>query len=136
MDKRQYVTTLDDDQLERLNGSCREYTLPRSDEQSQVKGWIRGNTKIGSVLEVKVCHHQGRYEIENQNRISIWCQKLFCYVTTTSEEIHVTSVEEGGIQGDLLRRPRQTSKLTLFLVSAPYRERKWIDMEPRKFDKS
>ena len=32
--------------------ACREYTLPRSDESSQPKGWIQGNTKIGPVLEV------------------------------------------------------------------------------------
>ena len=27
--------------------ACREYTLPRSDESSQPKGWIQGNTRIG-----------------------------------------------------------------------------------------
>ena len=30
--------------------ACREYTLPRSDESSQPKGWIQGNTKIGPVF--------------------------------------------------------------------------------------
>ena len=34
--------------------TCREYTLPR-DESSEPKGWIRRNTKIGSVLEVTIC---------------------------------------------------------------------------------
>ena len=51
----QYFTTLTDEELDRLKGPCREYTLPRSD-QSQVKGWIRGNTKIGPVLDVIVCY--------------------------------------------------------------------------------
>ena len=32
--------------------ACREYTLPRSDESSQPKGWIQGKTKIGPVLEI------------------------------------------------------------------------------------
>ena len=27
--------------------ACREYTLPRDEETSEPKGWIRGNTKIG-----------------------------------------------------------------------------------------
>ena len=27
-------------------------------------GWIRVNTKIGPVLDVKVCYHQGRYGVE------------------------------------------------------------------------
>ena len=42
----------DDEELDRLKGSCRQYTLPRSDQSSQVKGWIRGNTKVGPVLDV------------------------------------------------------------------------------------
>ena len=32
--------------------ACREYTLPRNDGSSKPEGWIQGNTKIGSVLEV------------------------------------------------------------------------------------
>ena len=32
--------------------ACREYTLPRDEKSSDPKGWIRGNTKIGPVLEV------------------------------------------------------------------------------------
>ena len=27
--------------------ACREYTLPRDEDSSVPKGWIRGNTKIG-----------------------------------------------------------------------------------------
>ena len=45
--------TLDDTELDRLKRSCRQYTLPRTDESSQVKGWIGGNTKIGPVLDRK-----------------------------------------------------------------------------------
>ena len=33
--------------------ACREYTLPRDEEAR--KGWIRGNTQIGPVLEVATC---------------------------------------------------------------------------------
>ena len=32
--------------------ACRESTLPRDEETSEPKGWIRGNTKIVPVLEV------------------------------------------------------------------------------------
>ena len=62
--RRQYFTTLDDAELENLGGSCREHTLLRSDPLSEVKGWVRGNTKIGPALEVAVTHHQGHYGIE------------------------------------------------------------------------
>ena len=64
VEKGQFFITLDDDTPDSLKGSCREYTLSRSDQSSQVKGWIRGNTKIGPVLNVKVCYHQGRYGVE------------------------------------------------------------------------
>ena len=33
--------------------ACREYTLPRSDDSSQPKGWIQGNTRIGPALELR-----------------------------------------------------------------------------------
>ena len=32
--------------------ACREYTLPRDDPASKPKGWIKGNTRIGPILEV------------------------------------------------------------------------------------
>ena len=63
-EKGQFFITLDDDALDSLKGSCREKTLPRSDESSQVEGWIRGNTKIGAVLDVMVCYRPGRYGVE------------------------------------------------------------------------
>ena len=62
--KGQHFTTLDDAELDKLGSTCREYTLPRDNAFSKVKGWIRGNTKIGPALEVPVSHHQGRYGIE------------------------------------------------------------------------
>ena len=62
--KGQYFTTLDDAEHDKLNGSCREHILPRGDKSSQMKGSIRGNTKIGPVLDVAVSYHQGRYGVE------------------------------------------------------------------------
>ena len=44
--------------------ACREYTLPRDEDTSEPKGWIRGNTKIGPVLEVTTCCLQGKYGVE------------------------------------------------------------------------
>ena len=48
--------------------ACREKTLPRSDESSQPKGWIQGNTRIGSVLEITTSFQYGKHGIE----IRIW----------------------------------------------------------------
>ena len=44
--------------------TCREYTLPRDEKSSDPKGWIRGNTKIGPVLEVTTSYLQGKYGVE------------------------------------------------------------------------
>ena len=44
--------------------ACREYTLPRDEKSSDPKGWIRGNTKIGTVLEVTTSYLQGKYGVE------------------------------------------------------------------------
>ena len=43
---------------------CHEYTLPRDEKSSNPKGWIRGNTKIGPVLEVTTCCLQGKYGVK------------------------------------------------------------------------
>ena len=119
--------------------------MPRSDQSSQVKGWICGNTKIGPVLDVMVCYHQGRFGVEikieslfGDNACS-WVRivnGINKYVTETSEEVHVASVGEKSTGKPVAEaRPRQTSNLTLSPVSIPYRQRKWIDIEPGNFDK-
>ena len=57
--------------------ACREYTLPRDESLTEPKGWIRGNTKIGPVLEVTACL-QGKYGVEiriesmNKDRSHSW----------------------------------------------------------------
>ena len=44
--------------------ACREYTLPRDENLSEPKGWIRGNNKIFTVLEVTTSKSQGKYGVE------------------------------------------------------------------------
>ena len=63
----QYFTTKDTGE-QFFAKVCREYTLPRSDESSQPKGWIQGNTKIGPVLEITTSCQNGKHGIE----IRIW----------------------------------------------------------------
>ena len=41
-----------------------KYTLPRDENSSEPKGWIRVNTEIGPVLEVTTCYLQGKYGVE------------------------------------------------------------------------
>ena len=48
----QYFMTKDTAEFSQFTDAvaCREYTLPRDEETSEPKGWIRGSTKIGPVL--------------------------------------------------------------------------------------
>ena len=57
----QYFMTKEFEDFSQFTDSvaCREYTLPRDESFSEPKGWIRGNTKIGPVLEVATCCLQG-----------------------------------------------------------------------------
>ena len=66
-DVGQYFMTKDTEEFSKFTDSlaCREYTLPRDDKSTDPKGWIRGNTKIGPMLEVTTCYLQGKYGVEN-----------------------------------------------------------------------
>ena len=68
VDIGQYFMTKDIEEFSQFTDAvaCREYTLPRDEETSEPKGWIRGNTKIGPVLEVTTCCLlvQGKYGVE------------------------------------------------------------------------
>ena len=61
-----FLTTVDTEEFSQFTGSvaCREYILPRDEKSSYPKGWIRGNTKIGPVLEVTTNCLQGTYGME------------------------------------------------------------------------
>ena len=60
--------------------TCREYTLPRDEKSSDPNGWIRGNTKIGPVLEVITSYLQGKIGVEiriecvNKDNILSWAR--------------------------------------------------------------
>ena len=62
----QYLMTKDTEEFSRFTESvaCREYTLPRDEKSCDPKGWIRGNTKFGPVLEVTTSYLQGKYGVE------------------------------------------------------------------------
>ena len=55
----QFFMTKNDEEFSEFDGhvGCREYTLPRDEELSTPRGWIRGHTKIGPVVEVTTNYH-------------------------------------------------------------------------------
>ena len=62
----QYFMTKDNEEFSQSTDSVafREYTLSRDEKSSDPKGWIRGNTKIGPVLEVTSSCLQGKSGVE------------------------------------------------------------------------
>ena len=136
--------------------TCREYSLPRDDKLTDPKGWIRGNTKIGPVLEVTTCYLQGKHGVEiriesvNKDnshswvRISRGLNKLVTDLidkkyddneqetsTTKTEVFAFASRYKAKAQP---RRPSTTcsSSKTIHIL-----ERKWIDVEPgAQFDQA
>ena len=119
---------------------CREYTLPRDQETSRARGWIRGNTKIGPILGEKVYFHQGRYCFD------VMIESLFRdkpvslvrvvsginkYVTATSEEIIVEYIDLVRSKKHAVKaKPRPKLAVILSPVSIPFRERKRTDINP------
>ena len=82
----QYFVTKDTGDFRQFRSvACRQYTLPRDDPASQPKGWIQGNMKIGSVLEVTTSFQHFKYGIEiriesvNQDSSHSWVR--FSYRT-------------------------------------------------------
>ena len=63
---RQYFMTKDTEEFSQFTDSlaCREYTLSRDEDSSEPKGWTRGNTQIGPVLEVTTCCLQSKFGVE------------------------------------------------------------------------
>ena len=62
----QYFMTKDTAEFSKFTDAvaCRESSLPRDEEASAPKGWIRGNTKNWAVLEVATCCLHGKYGVE------------------------------------------------------------------------
>ena len=69
VDVGQYFMTKDTEHFSQFTESvaCREYTLPKDEKSTDPKGWIRGNTKNGPVLEVTTSYLQGKIWSGNWN---------------------------------------------------------------------
>ena len=135
--------------------TCREYTLPRDEKSSDPKGWIRGNTKIGPVLEVTTCYLQGKsgveIRIESVNkdnshswvRVSHGLNKLVTDLSNkeddNEQETSTTKTEEFSLKTDVLAfasrskakaKPRRRTSACSSTGTVPICERSWTDAEP------
>ena len=130
--------------------ACREYTLPRSDESSQPKGWIQGNTRIGPVLEIATSYLYGKqgkeiriWSLSEDNsqswvRISHGSNKLVIDSNHNNTEVPADLPEEQASQlivknfaarSKAKSKPPRREPVDLPSI-IPMNERKWIDIEP------
>ena len=134
--------------------ACREYTLPRDDKASQPNGWIRGNTRIGLVLEVTTSFQHFKYGIEiriesvNKDNSHSWVRISYGtvkyvndYIKYDTENLADPQEEEDvpTSSGVVAARSKAKAKpqprvLVGTTATIPIHERRWIDIEPSKQD--
>ena len=90
--------------------------MPRNDPRSRATGWIRKNTKIGPVLNIHVCHHEGRYSIEIQvlslfqERTASWVRIVNGAEKYVNETTETMEDEEHGALGKPIAKARPRLK--------------------------
>ena len=149
----QYFVTRNASEFLLRTVACREYTLPRDDKSSQPKGWIRGNTRIGLILEVTTSFQHFKYGIEvriesvNQDNSHSWVRISYGTVKYVNDSIEddtenlADSQEEEDVptsSGVVAARSKAKAKPqpreSIGMTTIPLCERKWIDIEPSKQD--
>ena len=148
----QYFMTKDTEE-QFFSRACREYTLPRSDESSQPKGWIQGNTKIGPVLEVATSYLHGKYGVEiriwslNKDNTHSWVRishgsnKFVMNLNNNGTEIPEHQLEEYAIKlnakdfacrSKAKAKPQRRDPAGSSPRIVSIERRNWIDTEPGK----
>ena len=152
----QYFMTKDTAEFSQFTDAvaCREYTLPRDEGASEPKGWIRGNTKIGPVLEVATCSLHGKYGVEirimsmNKDnshswvRISHGVKKLVTNLNNKEQEIPEMQFEDYALKlnaSGFASRPKAKAKpqrrkpAGSSTRAIPIGERIWTDIAPGEY---
>ena len=133
--------------------ACHEYTHPRDDPACKPKGWIKGNTRIGPVLEVTTSFQQFKYGVEvriqsmKEDNSHSWVRISFGAVRYVNNYIKYDTQNLAGPQEEedvpasseivaarskakAKPQPRESTGTT----TIPLSERIWIDIEPSKQD--
>ena len=106
---------------------------------TRVRGWIRKNTRIGPILNMKVCYRDDRYSIEvqipflSQDHTVSWV-RIVNGVDKNVTESMLTGKKEDIASGKPFAkaRPRRKPTVTLTSVSILVTERKWFNIETQR----
>ena len=138
--------------------ACREYTLSREESTTHPKGWIRGNTKIGPVLEVATCCLHGKYGVEirqnyvhERRQFSLWVgishcpNKLVTNLNNNEQETSEMQFKEYALKlnaGDFASRskakakPQRREPARSSTRTIPIGKRTWTDVEQGQYSPS
>ena len=161
VDVGQYFMTKDTEEFSPFTESvaCQEYTLPRDENHLTQKGWIRGNTKIGPVLEVTTCCLQGKYGVEirikslNKDNSHSWVRTshgLNTLVTNLNnkdqddneQETSEMQFEEYALKSNARAfasrskakaKPQRRTPASSSTRTLSIGEREWTDVEPEEY---
>ena len=133
--------------------ACREYTLPRDDPASQPKGWIRGNTRIGPILEVTTSFQHFKFGVEvriqsvNEDNSQSWVRISYGtiryvnnYIKYDTQSLADTQEEEyvptssGVVAARSKAKAKPQPRESTGTTTIPLSERVWVDIEPSKQD--
>ena len=134
-----YFYTLETEEGQQMQHLCREYTMPRNEKGTRVKGWIRKNTRIGPILNKRVCYRDEQYSVEVQvpslfqdDTVS-WVRIVNGVDRYVTESMPTAKEEDtASVKPIAKARPRQKPAVTLTSVSIPVLERKWTDIETQR----
>ena len=159
----QYFMTKDTEEFSQFTDSvaCREYILPRDENLSEPKGWIRGNTEIRPVLEVTTSYLQGKYGVEiiidsvNKRQFSLvgqnfsWLEQVVHGLeqqrsrTRTSRKpqkcrsknryAFKLNARDCASRTRAKAKPQKRDSASSSTRTMPIGERTWTDIEPGKF---
>ena len=133
--------------------ACREYTLPRNDPPSQPKGWIRGNTRIGPILEVTTSFQHFKFGVEvriqsmKEDNSHSWARISYGtiryvnnYIKYDTQSLADPQEEEyvptssGVVAARSKAKAKPQPMESTGTTTIPLSERVWIDVEPSKQD--
>ena len=118
--------------------SCREFTTPRDEEGTRVKGWVQSNVRFGPVLDIKVCNHNGRYSIEVQVK-SLFQDQTVSWIRIVNgidkfvrEAMPIHEEENASGKPAAKARPILKPSSTSDVNFTPVGQRKWMDIETQE----
>ena len=147
----QYFVTRSANEFLLKTVACREYTLPRDDPASEPKGWIRGNTRIGPILEVTTSFQHFKFGVEvriqsvKEDNSQSWVRISYGtiryvnnYIKYDTQSLADTQEEEdvptssGVVAARSKAKAKPQPREPTGTTTIPLSERVWFDIEPSK----